>query len=75
MNFLVQLVSLHFSHPSNCNLNDKELQTVVSKHVFQFMNNKQPKVSRPVKVKFKPITSADTVVIYRAHYAVNVKHG
>ncbi|KAK4597040.1 hypothetical protein RGQ29_014878 [Quercus rubra] len=38
-----------FPIQETCSLNEKELQTVVSKLVFQFMNDKQHKVSHPVK--------------------------
>ena len=58
-----------FPIQATCSLNEKELQTVVSKLVLQFMNDKQQhEVAHPVKVKFKPITSADTLVIFTAHY-------
>uniref|UniRef100_A0A2N9GWS9 Pectin acetylesterase n=1 Tax=Fagus sylvatica TaxID=28930 RepID=A0A2N9GWS9_FAGSY len=39
-----------FPIQATCSLNEKELQTVVSKLVLQFMNDKQPhEVARPVK--------------------------
>uniref|UniRef100_A0A7N2L7K3 THUMP domain-containing protein n=1 Tax=Quercus lobata TaxID=97700 RepID=A0A7N2L7K3_QUELO len=38
-----------FPIQETCSLNEKELQIVVSKLVFQFMNDKQHKVSHPVK--------------------------
>uniref|UniRef100_A0A7N2L899 Uncharacterized protein n=1 Tax=Quercus lobata TaxID=97700 RepID=A0A7N2L899_QUELO len=38
-----------FPIQATCSLNEKELQTVVSKLVFWFMNDKQPKVSHPLK--------------------------
>ncbi|XP_050275702.1 uncharacterized protein LOC126717826 isoform X2 [Quercus robur] len=38
-----------FPIQETCSLNEKELQIVVSKLVFRFMNDKQHKVSHPVK--------------------------
>ncbi|XP_050275701.1 uncharacterized protein LOC126717826 isoform X1 [Quercus robur] len=42
-----------FPIQETCSLNEKELQIVVSKLVFRFMNDKQHKVSHPVKVILK----------------------
>ena len=39
-----------FPIQATCSLNEKELQTVVSKLVLQFMNDKQHETVRPVKV-------------------------
>lgn len=41
-----------FPIQATCSLNEKELQTVVSKLVLQFMNDKQRETVRPAKVKF-----------------------
>lgn len=41
-----------FPIQATCSLKEKELQTVVSKLVLQFMNDKQHETVRPVKVKF-----------------------
>ena len=55
MHFCCSWCHCIFPIQATCSLNEKELQTVVSKLVFWFMNDKQPKVSHPLKVKFKPI--------------------
>ncbi|KAK7842545.1 pentatricopeptide repeat-containing protein [Quercus suber] len=41
-----------FPIQETCSLNEKEPQTVVSKLVFQFMNDNQHKVSHPVKFMY-----------------------
>lgn len=41
-----------FPIQATCSLNEKELQSVVSKLVLQFMNDRQHGTVRPVKVKF-----------------------
>nr|POE52614.1 hypothetical protein CFP56_35067 [Quercus suber] len=51
-----------FPIQETCSLNEKELQTVVSKLVFQFMNDKQHKVSHPVKFAVVKTAVSDSVV-------------